>query len=138
MNLIDHTKTFIVAPCRYVPIPHGLRFGRHSDCIYTIRRAEGSRSNSSPRLGRFDGGQILDPAVPNLVGTHISHLVGGSTGEHWVGQSRDECPLRDKLDKSPGSERPGQQSGWYRSTALDDSCRSRALVRGGSLCDVGV
>lgn len=51
MNLIDHTKTFIVAPCRYVPIPHGLRFGRHSDSIYTIRRAEGSRSNSSPRLG---------------------------------------------------------------------------------------
>lgn len=29
---------------------------------------------------------------------------------------------------SPGSERPGQHSGWYRSIALDDSCRSRALL----------
>lgn len=117
MDLIDGTRTFIVAPCRTSRSLARPALGDHPQQLVarTTGRAEVSKSGPRPRPGGTQtqthpglcsiSGQPCRPRTPFLAGRWWSNPVTVALcGKSWT--------------ESPGSDRPGQHSGWYRSTAL--------------------
>lgn len=121
-------------------LSHGLRLGTttHISLQLVARtrgRAEVSKSGPRPRPGGHTDADTTPgsvPSVANLVGPRTPFLAG-----RWWSNPVTVALCGKSWLKSPGSDRPGQHSGWHRSTALDDSCRSKGPLRGGSLCAVG-
>lgn len=91
IDLIDHTKTFIVTPCRTLRFPHGLTLGAPSQHLWHTTHQAGRDVQvlfpfKGLEGGRRAGGQILDPSSSvhylNLVGVHICDLAGKA---RWLG-----------------------------------------------------